>query len=348
MHKIAVECRTSTIVSRSYSLSALLRLIRPLRKAADGGAIQLIERSTEQLLADDGDDYDILFVSKPKSHANRDVVEKAKSRGAKVIVDVDDWMYRTPRYGENLMTSPDPSHLHKVLALADAMTVSTTLLGQVMGPLFDRPISVLPYGFDFSALEPASAPAGASPRRIIISTMFTIALSSRLPDFSQAVRSFLDRNPDWQIDFFAENPPKDALGHERINVIAPVPFEQYLQILGSGRYAFAIAPLAGYEDEDDILFNACKSPLKYIDYSANRIPGVYSRSPVFEAAIVNESTGLLVDNTTKDWLDAMSRMAGDPTLRNGIAARSHADVHDRFNFDLSVAAIKDVIECAVS
>jgi glycosyltransferase involved in cell wall biosynthesis len=93
---------------------------------------------------------------------------------------------------------------------------------------------------------------------------------------------------------------------------------------------FSVVPLGGAEDPDALFFNSCKSCIKYIDYGSLGIPGIYSRSPVYEEAVSNEETGLLVNNTAEEWAAAMEKLYQDKQLRDSLRLRAHADTHERF------------------
>lgn len=347
--KVAVETRESTVLGRKSSLSVFLRLVRPLRKIASQGYAEIFEMSTLDLLDDDTFKFDLIFLSRPSSRETLSLAKKAATRGVALAVDLDDWMHGPPKYGSTFLKSADVAVLPKVLEIANVLTVPTSFFSQVMRASYLGPTIVLPYGFDFAIEEPchrAAIPYRRS-RSIIISSMFTLKLGSRLVDFASAVKRFLEVKTDWDVDFYSENYDRTLFDHPQIHLREPVSYADYLKILREGRYEFALVPLAGSEDENELLFNACKSPLKFVDYGANGIPAIYSRSPVFEAVVDNRITGLLVDNTSEDWYGGMMEMASNNSLRTQIAARSYEKVKSRYSLDESVSAMIKAIECAI-
>jgi glycosyltransferase involved in cell wall biosynthesis len=80
----------------------------------------------------------------------------------------------------------------------------------------------------------------------------------------------------------------------------------------------AIAPL------EDTPFNSCKSDIKFLDYSAFGIPGIYSRVPAYEATVRHLETGYLADNTVEAWAEALEVLMADTALRRSIAANARA------------------------
>jgi glycosyltransferase involved in cell wall biosynthesis len=346
MLKIAVEERESTLVGHGPSLSIFVRLTRPLLKLVQQGKAVVTVKSTDALFSDPDFNYDVVFLNRPSSRASLELINKAKAKQIPIIIDIDDWMFSLPRYGAGLYKQPDPSSIFHLYQSASVMTFPTLFFSQVMNPFVAARTVVLPYGFDFQ--EQASTTRDrTSYKTILITSLFTLKLSRGLSDFASALKKFLDERADWRIDFFCENLDKNQFSHPRIGLFAPVPFEDYLRLLRENDYAFSLVPLSGYESADDLLHNACKSPLKFIDYSANGISGIYSRTPVYETVVQHRQNGMLVDNTFEGWYAAISEMADDSVLRQRLANESHAFVRETFTIEHSVSALIAAIECAV-
>lgn len=114
-------------------------------------------------------------------------------------------------------------------------------------------------------------------------------------------------------------------------------------MLLDGKYAFAITPLGGNEDEDSYLFHACKNPVKYLDYAGLGIPGIYSRVPVYESCIETERTGILVQNSFASWLSAMERLACNKTLRQTLRTNGFDDVKNNYHIRYSATRMEKLM-----
>ena len=88
------------------------------------------------------------------------------------------------------------------------------------------------------------------------------------------------------------------------------------------RWDVAIAPLM------DDPFTRCKSDLESLDYGALGIPGVFSDVKPYRDTVRRRETGLLTANDQKAWTDALEEIVSDATLRQRLAARAKAEVHD--------------------
>jgi glycosyltransferase involved in cell wall biosynthesis len=78
-----------------------------------------------------------------------------------------------------------------------------------------------------------------------------------------------------------------------------------------------IAPLV---DND---FTRCKSDMKFLDYSALAIPGVYSRLTPYAESVEHLETGWLAGETTDEWVEALERLIAEPNLRAKMSAAAH-------------------------
>ncbi len=93
-------------------------------------------------------------------------------------------------------------------------------------------------------------------------------------------------------------------------------YARYAEIAASRHWDIGIAPVG------DSFFENCKTPLKFLEYSALRIPGIYSRVPLFTSVVRDDLTGLLVSNSAEAWLDAIGRLVNDSELRQAISLRA--------------------------
>jgi len=89
------------------------------------------------------------------------------------------------------------------------------------------------------------------------------------------------------------------------------------------RWDFAIAPL------EDNAFTRGKSDIKFLDYSALGIPGIYSRVPAYLGSVSHRETGLLVDNHADAWEDAVDFMVSRHEVRAEIARNARSYVWTR-------------------
>lgn len=77
---------------------------------------------------------------------------------------------------------------------------------------------------------------------------------------------------------------------------------------------------------EDHLFNRCKSNIKWLEYSACGIAGVYSDLPLYNSCIRHRQTGLLVGGGPQDWFQAIDTLVSNASLRRAIAQQARQEV----------------------
>jgi glycosyltransferase involved in cell wall biosynthesis len=97
-------------------------------------------------------------------------------------------------------------------------------------------------------------------------------------------------------------------------------YAAYLDLVVSRRWDVGIAPLAGGR------FESFKTDIKYREYGACRIPGIYSRVAPYSDVVVDGTTGRLADNDAGAWIAALEALVDSVRTREAIAAAAHDDV----------------------
>lgn len=85
----------------------------------------------------------------------------------------------------------------------------------------------------------------------------------------------------------------------------------------------AIAPL------ENNSFTRCKSDLKFLDYSALGIPGIYSKTLPYEGSIQHLTNGYMTSNNTDEWYTSLETMLNNDELRRGIADKAYEYVYSK-------------------
>ena len=101
------------------------------------------------------------------------------------------------------------------------------------------------------------------------------------------------------------------------------------------KWDFGVAPLV--DDE----FNRCKSYIKYLDYAALGLPGIFSGIGVFESVIRQGENGLCVFGND-DWYEAMRLLITDVTLRQKMGEAAHLDVETNHTLAAQYALRRDL------
>lgn len=112
-------------------------------------------------------------------------------------------------------------------------------------------------------------------------------------------------------------------------------YDAFLRFILSRGWHAAIAPLG---DSD---FENSKTSLKFREYGAARIPGVYSDCPLFAACVTDGVDGLLAANRANAWLTQLERLKSDVSFREGIARAARQTVEAKHSQPRIAEQVRD-------
>jgi len=265
--------------------------------------------------------YDLLFVQhidNPRGiiqlFASRDYFKK------KVIIDMDDDFLHidswSPVYLEYYPGSPKYSFTLDCLKFADALIVSTEQLKKIYNS-FNSRIFVIPNRIDFDYWEYSKKVVKDDIIRI--GWAGSITHERDLEEIIQALKIVMDLHPrvhflycGYDSDLF------DILPEGRKHFFyGTVGFKKWPKRLAKLGFDIGLAPLA------NIPFNKGKSNIKFLEYSAYKIPGVYAdfEGSPYREIVVDGKNGFLA-KTHKDWIQKLSSLILDRRLREELGEKA--------------------------
>jgi hypothetical protein len=249
-------------------------------------------------------------------------MEILKSYGKLVVFEIDDLLTELPPFLSHHQSSPETQQsLADSIALADVVTTTTPRLGTQLQKLSPNIVCV-PNCIKDLPPERVAHDERASPKATLIVASSDAVLVDCLID---PLRQIQQQHGE-SIKLIVVGPialalEKGGLIFERMPVLGYTEFTKLLQTL--------INPI-GLIPLDDSVFSACKSPIKYFDYSAAQIPSICSNVPPYADYVQNDVTGVLVDNTTTNWVCAINSLiqSTEARLKLANAARQYViDTH---------------------
>ncbi len=103
----------------------------------------------------------------------------------------------------------------------------------------------------------------------------------------------------------------------------------------SADWHVGLAPLVQSE------FNASKSPLKFLDYGALGLAGIYSDGAPFKGVVEQGVTGLLAADGPA-WTDALIRLIDDEAFRMELAMAARAEIRNRHTLSANAADLRRI------
>lgn len=275
----------------------------------------------------------------------KQVVSKARSEGKPVIYDLDDLLVEIP--GEH---SHAGDYMGELLAMlyaildADIVTASSSPLVEYLSELNATTRLVKNYLNDeLWQIKPPKA-SRREGDKITIGYMGGQTHQADLTIIENALLQVCEKFPDQvELRFWGAQPPAKLLD---------LPISEWIDINQEDYASFAeyfsdqdcdvfIAPLKDNE------FNHAKSSLKYLEYSALGIPGVYSQLPPYESIVVHGENGFLADSET-DWTQYLTVLIEEPELCFEIGTAAQKTILDGWLLSKNFVEWSEVLSQALS
>lgn len=272
------------------------------------------------------------------------------------VTEIDDNLFDVPT--GNIAVHPYQPHsemewiAQKQIEMSDALIVSTQYLADKFQTLYpQKPLYIAPNSIDFSVWDnlldlpkfEAKKPGfirigytGCSNHRKDLD-MIKEALCAILTEFENVEFLFTPQPEPGGIFTGWEGIPRMGV----INQFATI--DKFPAFIKSWDMDIGVAPLRDNE------FNRAKSNLRWLEYSALKIPTIASRVYPFKNSIRHGEDGLIA-NTSQEWYDALKTLIIDQSKRQAIGERAYARVKADFNLEKTArryAEILEEIRCSV-
>lgn len=138
-----------------------------------------------------------------------------------------------------------------------------------------------------------------------------------------ALYAILDKYPNVEVYIICGNPPAWEK-HDRLNLVATwASIMDYPKMVKDFSFDIGIVPLK------DNYFNRGKSNLKYLEYSACKIPTVASNVEPFR----KDFAGILTENSDDEWINSISKLVEDQDYRLQMGSDGYLNVKEKFNLN---------------
>lgn len=258
------------------------------------------------------------------------------------VIDMDDNYVDVPQWNEAYESFRSGQPFRRValdsMRNADALFVTTRHLGEVYQPINDN-IYLIENSLDFKGDRKFVGWDKVSTRKHKGTTIGWIGGRAHFEDLmmvAPALRQVLEKHPDVKLSLInsalklsceALGRPYPFGGLKNVHYAdRSVPINRYAQFMSSFGFDIGIAPLV------DCNFNRSKSNLRWLEYSALKVPTVATDISHFKESIDPGTTGLTIpDNNLQAWVNALEFLIADKNVRELVGRNAYRKVKKDFN-----------------
>lgn len=252
-----------------------------------------------------------------------------------MLAEVDDWLFDIPSY--NLASNAYKPNsdaewcAYEQLKLSDGIIVSTKFLSDSLGEMFPgKPIYIVKNAIDLNLWEGIEEFQTIPKKKEGVVRLIYTGCSNHDGDveiIKQPIQALLEEFQNIEIVMSLQfDSWKDMNDPRIIYVNKWLPFTKYPRMVKSWEGDIGIAPLR------DNNLNRAKSNLRWLEYSALKIPSVVSKVLPFQESIVSGQTGYLC-NSKKDWHHRLKSLIQSKEERERIGLNSYREIKENYNLD---------------
>jgi len=267
----------------------------------------------------------------------RDVFKKKP-----LLLEIDDDVYHVnPESHASMAYHPGSVSVdvvHRQIQNASGLIVTTDYLKKLYEPL-NCSIQIVPNGIDFEVWDNLQSAKSA---KIRIGWAGGQAHYKDLKVISRIIPTILKKYKNVEFVFFGLMPDYiEASPRVRHHKKAWVGIDKYPAELASLGIDIGVAPLK------DNHFNRAKSNLRWLEYSALKIPTVASPIENYRKTIKDGDTGLLA-NEESEWIASLSHLIENEKARRIMGLAAYNEVKKRYNIETIARDYTNILKGYVS
>ncbi|WP_029151569.1 glycosyltransferase family protein [Methylovulum miyakonense] len=242
-----------------------------------------------------------------------------------LVYDLDDMFLDVPASHPNYQRLKGHSpYIKWILNEADLITVSTEGLQNSLQKHTPRPIRVKPNLVDWGLFAAQPRPANDQFNFLISGT------PTHRKDWAlieEPLLEVLHKHPNVNAVFFGELPKRFSNCASARFIDFQRDYQRYASSLKKLDVHAALTPL------EDTPFNRCKSNIKWLEYSAAGIAGIFSDMAPYSSSVRNGETGLLVKDSADAWLMSMEHLLANPSATSAMVENARQEVFGRYSVE---------------
>ncbi|MBR4609664.1 MAG: glycosyltransferase [Erysipelotrichaceae bacterium] len=268
---------------------------------------------------------DIIVFLRSDSDIDAYVSKVARKAGKKLIYVMDDDLLNVPDY---LSSSPYyllPSTQHNI----------RTIMSNCDTFLTPSPVLLEKYGPDFKYKYNIAEPSLNRIRKKEKNDKVKIGFAGSI-DRAQDLNEILEEAITQIVEKYGDSIEIEVMGAHPDFVdklgLKHLPYQDgydaYTAYMAKCNWDIGLAPMPLSE------FHRCKYFNKYVEYASFGIAGIYTNCEPYIYGIKDHQNGLLVNNTTEEWVNAISELIDNEELRHSISDNCLKEANEIYALDI--------------
>ncbi len=263
-----------------------------------------------------------------------------------LITEIDDWLFDIPSYNlaSNAYRPGSDAEwcAFEQIKMSDGVIVSTKFLRDNITDLFPgKPVYIVKNAIDFDMWDNITIHKTIPDKKEGVIRIGYTGCGNHDWDVEIVEKPFLallDKYPNLEIVFSMQFDSWKQIDHPRVIYCNKwLPYTKFPGMIKGWDMDLGIAPLR------DNLLNRAKSNLRWLEYSALRIPSVVSKVQPFQESIEKGKTGYLC-NSNKEWFEKLSLLIENKDLRLKMGQASYDEIKDNYNMDKVAEGYRQLLQ----
>ncbi len=270
------------------------------------------------------------------------LLKKCKELGIKVIYDIDDLIYKFTSDSMAYVHMQKAKNVQTMIQESDCVVTSNAELDKRVRADFKVTNSVvIPTGFNTEKYGRKTLPVESD--IVLFTNGDNIKVTQFYDGFVKCFNKFLLAHGS--VDFRVFGDSEAYLEpFERYSYMGSLSWDLHKEYLLTHDVRFGIVPLGASEESlEHREFSVCKTPIKFYEYGAARIPAIFSNAKIYRDVVEDRVTGLLVDNTEEGWSSALEELYLNYELRLQIGRNALETVRSRHHISRPAKLWLDII-----
>ena len=320
-----------------------IRLALPLTHPALSADVAFSVLPLDEAMKADADAIMVQRTAVPDPDDANRLADRCDRKGIRKLFEIDDDLFELPdSHPEKQIYADLLRGAEAFMKRADRVVVTTDVIAERMRR-YNPAVTVFPNYLDdriwFTGAFGAPVPreeseplrvafaGGSTHREDIDSIMEGLRMAvARRPGAFEFHMVGAGPTEDAGLPLIRRQPPPERAGHY-------VRFVDWLR--RASNWHAAIAPLVPDR------FNRAKSPLKFLDYGALGLAGIYASGAPFEGVVADGETGILATDP-EEWAEALIRLADDEAARFAMASAARAEIRNHHTLAANADAIRAI------